>query len=145
MKYNNLIPELSVSDFKKSIFFYTKILGFKIEYDRPESKFAFLSFQGSQLMIEEGNNNKKSPWYTDKLEHPRGRGVHFQIDTDNLQPLIKSLKKHNYPVKEPSKDYWYRKNKTLVGMRGLLIMDPDGYLLMFNEDLGEKPISNLVQ
>ena len=138
MKFNHLIPELSVSDFKKSLHFYTQILGFKVEYDRPESNFAYLSFQGSQLMIDQNNDNEKSPWYTGKLEYPRGRGIHFQIDIDNLKPLIKSLEKHHYAIKEPLKDYWFRKDKVLIGMRGLLVMDPDGYLLMFNEDLGEK-------
>ena len=140
MKYNHLIPELSVADFNKSLNFYTQILGFKIEYDRPESNFAFLSFQGSQLMIDQGNDDKKSPWYTGKLIYPRGRGIHFQIDIDNLKPLIKSLKKHNYPIKESPKDYWFRKDNVIVGMRGLLIMDPDGYLLMFNQDIEEKSI-----
>jgi len=140
MKYNHLIPELSVADFNKSLNFYTQILGFKVEYDRPESNFAFLSFQGSQLMIDQGNDDKKSPWYTGKLIYPRGRGIHFQIDIDNLKPLIKSLKKHNYPIKESPKDYWFRKDNVMVGMRGLLIMDPDGYLLMFNQDIEEKSI-----
>ena len=140
MKYNHLIPELSVSDFNKSLNFYTQILGFKVEYDRPESNFAYLSFQGSQLMIDQGNNSEKSPWYTGKLEYPRGRGIHLQIDIDDLKPLIRLLKKHNYPVKVAPKDYWVRKDDVLVGMRGLLIMDPDGYLLMFNQDLGEKPV-----
>jgi len=140
MKYNHLIPELSVADFNKSLNFYTQILGFKVEYDRPGSNFAFLSFQGSQLMIDQGNDDKKSPWYTGKLIYPRGRGIHFQIDIDNLKPLIKSLKKHNYPIKESPKDYWFRKDNVMVGMRGFLIMDPDGYLLMFNQDIEEKSI-----
>ncbi len=98
MKYNHLIPELCVSDLDKSLYFYTQILNFVIEYDRPESGFAYLSFQGSQLMIDRNNNDKKSPWYTGKLEYPRGRGIHFQIDIDDLQPLIKSLEKHNYLI-----------------------------------------------
>lgn len=140
MKYNHLIPEFSVSDFKKSLHFYTKILGFNVEYDRPESKFAYVSFQGSQLMIEQGNDDRKSPWYTGELVYPRGRGIHCQIDIDDLKPLVKSLKKYTYPIKGTPKDYWYRRNNRLVGMRGLLIMDPDGYLLMFNQDLGVKEL-----
>ena len=140
MKYNHLIPELSISNFNRSLIFYIKILGFKVKYDRPEQNFGFLSFQGSQLMIDQGNNDKKSPWHTGKLIYPRGRGIHFQIDIDDLKPLIKSLKKHSYPIKKGPKDYWFRKDDIMVGMRGLLVMDPDGYLLMFNEDIGEKPI-----
>lgn len=136
MKFNKLIPELSVSDFDRSLDFYTKILGFKIEYER--ANFAFLSFQGSQLMIDAGNFSKDSPWFTGKLEYPRGRGIHFQLEVKDLAPLLNSLKKKNYPVKEQPKEYWFRKDKKLIGMNGFLVMDPDGYLLMFYEDLGEK-------
>ena len=27
-----------------------------------------------------------------------------------------------------------------LGMHGFLVTDPDGYLLMFNEDIGTKPL-----
>ena len=46
MKFNALIPELSVSDIEKSIYFYIDVLGFKIEYERPENKFVFISLDG---------------------------------------------------------------------------------------------------
>ena len=59
MKFNKIIPELSVSEFRKSLGFYTLLLGFKVEYQRAESKFAFLSLQGTQIMIEEVNHNWK--------------------------------------------------------------------------------------
>ena len=137
-KFNHLIPELSVSDLKKSLHFYVEILGFSIEYERPEEQFVYLSFQGSQLMIDQDDNNPKSHFSVGKLEYPRGRGMHLQIDIDSLTPLLISLKKHKYPLKNPPTDYWFRQNEKYIGMRGILIMDPDGYLLMFNEDLGEK-------
>lgn len=50
MKYNSLIPELSVTDINKSKEFYAK-LGFKIIYERVEDKFCFLQFEGNQIMI----------------------------------------------------------------------------------------------
>jgi lactoylglutathione lyase len=141
MRFNKLIPELSVSYLKKSLDFYIQALGFKIEYSRPEAGFAFLSFQGSQLMLDEGNDNAKSPWYTGKLEYPLGRGIHFQLEVKDIKPLLKSLKKNKYPLKAQPKDYWYRKADQMIGMRGFLVMDPDGYLLMFNQDLGKKRIN----
>jgi len=139
MKYNKLIPELSVSNFEKSLKFYTKILGFKIEYTRE--KFAFLSLEGSQLMIAQGNDFKESPWFSGKLEYPRGRGIHFQIELRKITPIFNKLKKSDYLIKEPPKEYWFRKDNYLVGMNGFLVMDPDGYLLMFNENIGTKKIS----
>lgn len=39
-KLNTLIPELSVSDINKSLYFYLNILSFKLEYERKEDKFA---------------------------------------------------------------------------------------------------------
>ena len=53
------------------------------------------------------------------------------------------LKKYKYPIKENPKEYWFRKGNYLIGVKGFLIMDPDGYLLMFNEDIGTKKISKI--
>jgi len=136
MNFNKLIPELSVSNFKKSIEFYTKILGFKIEYERNESKFAFLSFQGSQIMIQQANKT----WNTAKLEYPFGRGINFQIETESVELLLNSLKKNKYPIFVDVKENWYRQNNKLVGNKEFLIKDPDGYLLRFAQDIGIKPL-----
>jgi len=144
MNFNHLIPELSVSNLEKSIHFYVDILGFTVEYERPEKRFVYLSFQGSQLMLDEGNSDPTSSWYTGPLEYPRGRGIHFQLDIDSLVPMLASLEKYHYPIKNPPSDYWFRENDMLIGMRGVLVMDPDGYLLMFNEDLGKKPLLSAV-
>jgi len=136
MKFNKLIPELSVSDLQKSLKFYTEILGFAIEYQREESKFAFLSFEGSQIMLEDMNRR----WDTGKLEHPFGRGVNFQIECKSIEPLLNSLKKHNHPLFEEPKDKWYRQDKKLLGCREFLVQDPDGYLLRFSQDIGSKTL-----
>ena len=136
MKFNSLIPELSVTNFNKSLNFYTKILGFSIEYQRPENKFAFISLQGAQIMIEEFNGN----WQTGKLEKPFGRGINFQIDVDAIKPIIDQLKENNYPLFVEPKDNWYRRGDKLLGNKEFLIQDPDGYLLRFSEDIGTKPV-----
>jgi catechol 2,3-dioxygenase-like lactoylglutathione lyase family enzyme len=136
MQFNSLIPELESSNFEKSRDFYLNILGFKVEYERPEKKFLFLSLQESQLMIEEQNGH----WDTGPLERPYGRGVNFQINIDNIDPLLKSLSQHNYPLfKEPA-EHWRRKGEVEVGAREFLVQDPDGYLLRFAQSLGERAI-----
>ena len=134
MKFNKLIPELSVSNIDQSLNFYTQILGFKIEYQREESKFAMISFQESQIMIQEVNDN----WNTGELEYPFGRGVNFQIEVNQIQPILDSLKKNNYSIFVEPKENWYRKDKELLGNKEFLIKDPDGYLLRFTENLGTK-------
>ena len=43
MDYQAIIPEFVVSDIEKSHHFYCDLLGFSVEYERPEEKFLFLS------------------------------------------------------------------------------------------------------
>ncbi len=67
LKYNSLIPELSVSNIENSKRFYTS-LGFQIRYERCEDKFCFLQLDNNQLMIEEINDH----WNVGNLEYPYG-------------------------------------------------------------------------
>lgn len=135
MKFLPIIAELFVADFKKSLHFYIDILGFKIEYQRKNPNFAFLSYRKSQMMIQELKPGEKE---TERLEYPFGRGINLQIETNSVNKIIGFLKKHNYPLARGVKDSWYEGNKTLYGCREILVNDPDGYLLRFSEDLGEK-------
>jgi len=127
-----LIPELSVSDINKSLHFYLDILSFKLEYERKDDKFALLSLNGSQVMIEEINGY----WETGTLSYPFGRGINFQIAVENINELYKSIKTYDYPIK--MKENWYRADDKLIGQKEFLILDPDGYLLRFAQSLGER-------
>ena len=122
MKFNKLIPELIVSDIQKSLDFYKK-LGFKLEYERKEDKFAFFSLEGSQLMIEQGKVTG-------------GKGICFQIQVKNVKKILEKTRQLKARIKQPLKDRWLRKNNSLIGMRCFQITDPDGYLLMFLQSLG---------
>lgn len=73
-KLNALIPELSVSDINKSLYFYLNILLFKLEYERKDDKFALLSLKDSQIMIEEVNHY----WETGNLLYPFGRKINYK-------------------------------------------------------------------
>ena len=45
MEFNKLVPELSVTNIDVSKEFYINVLHFKLEYERPQDKFAYLSYQ----------------------------------------------------------------------------------------------------
>jgi len=94
-KINALIPELTVSDISKSLYFYLKILLFKLEYERKGDKFALLSLKNSQIMIEEINGY----WETGNLSYPFGRGINIQIAVDNINQLYENIRKNKYPIK----------------------------------------------
>lgn len=137
MEYNRLIPELAVSVFNKSLDFYTRVLGFRVECKREEDRFALLSLQGAQLMIEQ--HKEGSEWSTGKLERPFGRGINLQIEVDSIEPILAALEREGHPIKLGPKDSWYRNGDIMVGSREFLVMDPDGYLLRFGQDLGTRP------
>jgi catechol 2,3-dioxygenase-like lactoylglutathione lyase family enzyme len=135
MRFNKLVPELCVSNLKKSLQFYIGVLGFRLEYQREEEKFAFVSYEGSQMMLGEN-----SEWKTAKLEYPFGRGINFQIEVSDAGSVLERLEKNEYPIKIGLKDNWYRKDKKLLGVREFLVLDPDGYLLRFSQSLGQKSV-----
>ena len=133
MKFLPILAEFSVSDMDKSLRFYVDIIGFKVEYDRDNPRFAFLSFNSSQIMLQELRPGEKE---VEKLEYPFGRGINFQIDTPSVQKIMDNLEKNKYPLKRGVKDSWYRAGKVEYGCREILVMDPEGYLLRFSEGLG---------
>jgi len=133
-KFAKIVPELLVTSFAESRRFYVDLLGFAVLYDRPESKFAYLDLRGAQIMIEQTDD----PWLTGPMEKPFGRGINLQIEVASTEPMLSSLQKANWPLYRELYDAWYRVGDNQTGNRQFLVQDPDGYLLRFFEDLGEK-------
>ena len=135
LEFNKSIPELSVTNLENSLKFY-KTIGFKIEYDRPENKFVFISLGKIQFMLQEISDNDK--WNVMELTYPFGNGINFQLEVDNVNEIYKELKENNFKITFEIEENWYRQGNRLLGNKEFLIQDPDGYLLRFFEDLGEK-------
>ena len=137
-----LTPELSVTDIKTSLKFYTDVLGFDIQYQRPEDGFAMLLRQGSRIMLDEIRSTSRTEtdrtWISGSLEYPFGRGINFQIHTDNVDELYARVQKAGAKIFLPMEEKWYRCDDALLGNRQFIVMDPDGYLLRFAEDLGQR-------
>ncbi len=139
MKPNSLVPELAITDFEKTVDFYTRILGFTIEYQRVEEGFAYLSLGEAQLMVDQ--IGKTRTWRTGDFEYPLGRGVNLQIEVvEKLDSLLARLHQHSVRLFMEPEEKWYRKGDHEVGNRQFLVQDPDGYLLRFFEDLGSRKL-----
>ncbi len=135
VEFNKNIPELSVSNLQNSLNFY-KTAGFKIEYERPENKFAFISLGKIQFMLQEISDNEK--WQIVPLSYPFGNGINFQLEVNNLNYIYENFKNASFKISFDIEENWYRQGNKLLGNKEFLIQDPDGYLLRFSEDLGEK-------
>ena len=136
--FNRTIPELSVSNLENSLKFY-KTLGFKVEYERPENKFVFLSMREIQFMLQEISDNDK--WDLAPLTYPFGNGINFQLEVSSVDSIYSKLKESGYDIAFEIEENWYRQDDKLLGNKEFLVQDPDGYLLRFSEDLGEKEIN----
>ena len=137
MYWNKNIPELSVTNVEESLKFY-KTAGFKVEYERPDDKFVFISLGEIQFMLQEIKKDDK--WSVAPLSYPFGNGINFQLDVTSVDKIYNSLKYSEYKIAFDKEENWYRQNDKLLGSKEFLVQDPDGYLLRFSEDLGEKKI-----
>ena len=132
-EWRKLVPELSVSDFERSVKFYTDVLGFEVLFSHD--LFVYLELEEIQFMLQQSSNDG---WKTGTLEPPFGRGINFQIELDDIGPLYQRLKKVNHPFFRDVKDVYYETPDVASGQRKFLIQDPDGYLLRFCQATGEK-------
>lgn len=131
-----MVPELTVSDFGKSLVFYRDLLGFKVRNQRIDPDFAYLEQETVQIMIEKHHDES---WQTGDLQKPYGRGINLQIELSGIDAILDRLNEAGHPVFEDMEEEWYDTGETLSGQKQFLVQDPDGYLLRFTEFLGEKP------
>ena len=129
MKFNSLIPELSVEDIERTKKFYLDVLHFKIEYERPENKFVFLSLEGNQMMFEQLNGH----WTVGELQHSYGRGINFEMTVSDVEGIYKSVLEHGITPFREMKISRYRQNDEDIVQKEFLVQDPDGYLLRFTD------------
>ena len=135
MWFNKIIPELSVTNLENSLKFY-QCIGFQIEYERPENRFVFLSLGEIQFMLQEISPDEK--WEIAPLSYPFGNGINFQLEVEDVDAIYQTLKDHSYSIAFEMEENWYRQDDKMLGNKEFLVQDPDGYLLRFSQDLGEK-------
>ena len=136
MPFAKLVPELCCSDFERSLRFYTEVLGFSVLYARPEERFAYLDREGAQLMIEQPTGRAL---VAGELTYPYGRGINLQIEVADVEALYARVSAAGASLLLTLEDKWYRREQTLLGNRQFVVQDPDGYLLRFFRDLGQRP------
>lgn len=132
-----LVPELSVSDLSASLAFYVGLLGFRLEYERPEERFAAVSLDGAHLMLEEAPSLRRATpeefaqgqWRTADLERPFGRGLNLESEVRDVRAIESRLAAEGYPILLGLHEKSYRVGAEHRAVRQLLVADPDGYLV----------------
>ena len=143
MEWNQLLPEFDVFDLNESLHFYIDLIGFYKVYERIEEKFAFLQLGSVQIMLQQ-INFENIKWNTGKLEYPLGIGINFQIDVNNIDEIYGRLKAADYKIFIDMEEHWYRKDDILMGCKEFLVQDPNGFVLRFSQDIGEKKVQESI-
>ncbi|BDP41527.1 glyoxalase [Deinococcus aetherius] len=136
-----IVPELYSSDFAASLDFYTRVLGFRVVYARPEDRFAYLDLGGAELMLEQTTDPART-FIAGELEHPFGRGLHLQVEVEDVESMYGRVLEAGSRVLLPLEDRWYRQGDREAGNRQFVVLDPDGYVLRPFESLGTRPARN---
>jgi catechol 2,3-dioxygenase-like lactoylglutathione lyase family enzyme len=121
-----MVPELSVTNYRESLDFYTKIIGFSIRFERETPLFAYLDLDGAQLMIEEDHD---TAWLVASLESPRGRGINLQIDVPDVNEVKNRLDEAGIAPFRAMTEASYETPEGDSRQLELLVQDPDGYLI----------------
>ena len=142
-----LVPELDVTDLATSMRFYVEVLEFRMLFERPDERFAYLERDGVELMIQEAAGPGRR-FRTAPLELPCGRGVNFQLRVDDVDAVLARAVEAGVSIVAPIEERWYRvdvaqsggrwqvKGPIEAGNRQFVLADPDGYLWRPFRDLG---------
>ncbi|UUY05631.1 VOC family protein [Svornostia abyssi] len=130
-----LVPELICTDLKRSCAFYCDVAGFAVRYAREEERFVLLEREGAQLMLEEPASASRLLPAGATLEPPYGRGMHLEIDVDDVGALHDATVRAGLEPLLPLEDRWYERADDAVLVRQFAVQDPDGYVLRFTEEL----------
>lgn len=133
----SLVSELLVENLDESLSFWQDVLGFDCAYRRPEQKFVYLERpEGAQIMLCQRSGQHE----TAELVKPFGRGVMFQIVVDAIEPIIDRVHAHGLALHAGPREVWRRHGDREGGRRELMLQDPDGYLVLLAEVIGERKL-----
>ena len=130
-----LVPELICTDLEQSLRFYRDVLGFRILYARPEHQFVFLDRDGAELMLEQSQPQDRL-WPRAPLEYPFGRGANLELRIDDIDEVHAAVHAAGIVVYLPLAERWYRRDDSEIGVRELVVQDPDGYLIRLSQEIG---------
>ncbi len=137
IKYPLLVPEFEVSNIEKTKQVYIDIFGFVVSFERPEEKFAYMERGDIHIMLEEATGPGRR-FHVADLEYPYGRGINFQIEIDDVDVVYERIQRSDLKIHIPMEERWYRRKNVELGNRQFVVCDPDGYLLRFFTDIGER-------
>ncbi|HEV8015247.1 MAG TPA: VOC family protein [Stellaceae bacterium] len=112
---------LAVKDVKRSVAFYGKLLGFKVEIDSAPD-FALMRVDGGGTigLLAARHATPKGVKRATKAQHA---AIHVELSSDDLDGLYRRLKARGLRFSEPPHDEEWERSASAF--------DPDGYTIEF--------------
>jgi catechol 2,3-dioxygenase-like lactoylglutathione lyase family enzyme len=130
-----MLTELHVADLGASLAFWQDILGFEIAFRREEERFVYLEHpEGQQIMLCQRHGR----FETGPMQPPLGQGAMFQIYLQEIGSLLTKLRTKEWPIYLGPREVWRKTGDREAGQSEVFIQDPDGYLLMLAQSIGER-------
>jgi uncharacterized glyoxalase superfamily protein PhnB len=130
MKFNKVTPNLIVADMEKSLAFYRDVLGFTVSQSVPDKSpfvFAWINRGGADIFL-----NQHMPPQAGQPDLFAGKQIggtlSMYLAMDGIEDLLKAVEAHRIKIAMPLHTEFY-------GMKEFAVFDPDGYLLIFAEQL----------
>ena len=133
----SLMAEMMVTDYQRSLAFWTGALGFTLAFERPAQQLACLVHpDGAQVMIYQRDGD----WETGPMEPPFGRGMVVQVYVSDAAAMAAHLTTLGHPFYVELREKWRDWGDRMGGQCEFLVQDPDGYLVMVAQRIGERPL-----
>ena len=130
-----MVTELHVTDLDVSLAFWKDTIGFEIAYRREEEKFVYLEHpEGQQIMLCQRHGR----FETGPMQLPLGQGAMFQIYFRDISPILANLGAQNWPIYLGPRQVWRKTGDHESGQQEVFVQEPDGYLLMLAQSIGER-------
>ena len=131
------MAEMMVTDYPASLAFWTGVLGFGVAFERPAQQLACLAHpDGAQVMIYQRDGD----WETGPMEPPFGRGLVVQVYVQDVDLAADAVRAAHLPFYVAPREKWRDWGDRSGGQREFLVQDPDGYLVMVVQRIGERPL-----
>lgn len=130
-----LVPELAVTDLTASLGFWCGPCGFAPDPRRAAPGFAYLTRGEAHVMLEQGEPERD--WFGSELARPFGRGSHLRVLVDDLEPVLAGMRSHGIALLHGPAEARYGVPGHEVHVRQIVVADPDGYVVRFQEMLDD--------
>jgi len=93
--------------------------------------------EGQQVMLCQRHGR----FETGSMQSPLGQGVIFQIYFRDITSILSALRACDWPIYLGPHEVWRKVGDREAGQQEVFVQDPDGYLLMLAQNIGERALA----